>query len=201
MPEQSLQKKPKELEIDMLDIIRKIIAIRKNLYKAAVVGLLIGVIVGVSIPKQYTVRVTLSPEMGGEKGNSGIVGVAASFLGSGVGVKSGTDALNASLSSDIVSSTPFLLELLNMEVVVNEGETKMLSNYLMTESSPWWNFIIGLPGIINSQLKSWFTNEEISSKEKVQGGLIILTKDENAQIAALKKKIAATVDKKLQSLV
>ena len=75
MPEQSLQKKPKELEIDMLDIIRKIIAIRKNLYKAAVVGLLIGVIVGVSIPKQYTVRVTLSPEMGGEKGNSGIVGV------------------------------------------------------------------------------------------------------------------------------
>ena len=196
MPEQSLQKKPKELEIDMLDIIRKIIAIRKNLYKAAVVGLLIGVIVGVSIPKQYTVRVTLSPEMGGEKGNSGIVGVAASFLGSGVGVKSGTDALNASLSSDIVSSTPFLLELLNMEVVVNEGETKMLSNYLMTESSPWWNFIIGLPGIINSQLKSWFTNEEISSKEKVQGGLIILTKDENAQIAALKKKIAATVDKK-----
>ena len=196
MPEQSLQKKPKELEIDMLDIIRKIIAIRKTLYKAAVVGLLIGVIVGVSIPKQYTVRVTLSPEMGGEKGNSGIVGVAASFLGSGVGVKSGTDALNASLSSDIVSSTPFLLELLNMEVVVNEGETKMLSNYLMTESSPWWNFIIGLPGIINSQLKSWFTNEEISSKEKVQGGLIILTKDENAQIAALKKKIAATVDKK-----
>lgn len=196
MPEQSLQKKPKELEIDMLDIIRKIIAIRKNLYKAAVVGLLIGVIVGVSIPKQYTVRVTLSPEMGGEKGNSGIVGVAASFLGSGVGVKSGTDALNASLSSDIVSSTPFLLELLNMEVVVNEGETKMLSNYLMTESSPWWNFIIGLPGIINSQLKSWFTNEEISSKEKVQVGLIILTKDENAQIAALKKKIAATVDKK-----
>ncbi|WP_455613156.1 chain-length determining protein [Bacteroides congonensis] len=196
MPEQSLQKKPKELEIDMLDIIRKIIAIRKNLYKAAVVGLLIGVIVGVSIPKQYTVRVTLSPEMGGEKGNSGIVGGAASFLGSGVGVKSGTDALNASLSSDIVSSTPFLLELLNMEVVVNEGETKMLSNYLMTESSPWWNFIIGLPGIINSQLKSWFTNEEISSKEKVQGGLIILTKDENAQIAALKKKIAATVDKK-----
>ena len=196
MPEQSLQKKPKELEIDMLDIIRKIIAIRKNLYKAAVVGLLIGVIVGVSIPKQYTVRVTLSPEMGGEKGNSGIVGVGASFLGSGVGVKSGTDALNASLSSDIVSSTPFLLELLNMEVVVNEGETKMLSNYLMTESSPWWNFIIGLPGIINSQLKSWFTNEEISSKEKVQGGLIILTKDENAQIAALKKKIAATVDKK-----
>lgn len=196
MSEQSLQEEPKELEIDILDIIRKIIAIRKKLYKAAIIGLVIGIIVGLSIPKEYTVRVTLSPEMGGEKGNSGIAGVAASFLGGGTGIKSGTDALNASLSSDIVSSTPFLLELLNMEVVDNEGEPKMLSAYLMTESSPWWNYVIGLPGIINSLVKSWFIQEEISSKEKFQGRLIILTKDENAQIGALKKKITATVDKK-----
>lgn len=196
MSEESLPKKPKELEIDILDIIHKIIAIRKKLYKAAIVGLVIGIIVGLSIPKEYTVGVTLSPEMGGEKGNSGIAGVAASFLGGGTGIKSGTDALNASLSSDIVSSTPFLLELLNMKVVVNEGETEMFSTYLTTESSPWWNYIIGLPGIISRQVNSWFTHEKIFSKEKLQGRLIILTKDENAQIGALKKKIAATVDKK-----
>ena len=84
MSEQSLQEEPKELEIDILDIIRKIIAIRKKLYKAAIIGLVIGIIVGLSIPKEYTVRVTLSPEMGGEKGNSGIAGVAASFLGGGL---------------------------------------------------------------------------------------------------------------------
>lgn len=196
MSEQSLQEKPKELEIDILDIIRRIIAIRKKLYKAAIVGLVIGIIVGISIPKEYAVRVTLSPEMGGEKGNIGIAGVAASFLGGGAGVKSGTDALNASLSSDIVSSTPFLLELLNMKVVVTEGETKTLSAYLSIESSPWWNYIIGLPGIIRSQVKSWFTHEEISSRGKLQDGLIILTKDEYAQIGALKKKITATVNKK-----
>lgn len=196
MSEELLPKKPKELEIDILDIIRKIIAIRKKLYKAAIVGLVIGIIVGLSIPKEYTVGVTLSPEMGGEKGNSEIAGVAASFLGGGTGIKSGTDALNASLSSDIVSSTPFLLELLNMKVVVNEGDTEMFSTYLMTESSPWWNYIIGLPGIISRQVNSWFTHEKISSKEKLQGRLIILTKDENTQIGALKKKITATVDKK-----
>ena len=34
----------------------------------------------------------------------------------------GTDALNASLSADIVSSTPFLLELSNMKVPVSGGE-------------------------------------------------------------------------------
>ena len=76
-----------------------------------------------------------------------LAGLAASFLGGGSAVlASGADALNASLSSDIVSSTPFLLELLNMEVVDN-GEVKRLSDYLNTESSPWWNYIIGVPSM------------------------------------------------------
>ena len=44
------------------------------------------------------------------------MGIAASFLGSGVTMGDGTDALNASLSADIVGSTPFLLELLSMKV-------------------------------------------------------------------------------------
>lgn len=52
-----------EIEIDLMDFLRKIIAIRKKIYKAAGIGLLIGIIVTISIPKQYTVEVTLSPEM------------------------------------------------------------------------------------------------------------------------------------------
>ena len=53
-----------EMEIDLMDVLRKIISIRKTLYKAAGVGVIIGIIVYLSIPKQYTVNVTLSPEMG-----------------------------------------------------------------------------------------------------------------------------------------
>ena len=100
----------KETEIDLMDVLRKIIAIRKTIYKAAGIGLVIGVIIAICIPKQYTAEVTLSPEMGSNKGG-GLSGLAASFLGSDVAMGDGTDALNASLSADIVSSTPFLLEL------------------------------------------------------------------------------------------
>lgn len=71
-----------EMEIDLMDILRKIISIRKTLYKAAGIGLIMGIIVAFSIPKQYTVKVTLSPEMGNSKGTNGIAGLAASFLGS-----------------------------------------------------------------------------------------------------------------------
>ena len=89
-----------EIEIDLMVILRKIIAIRKKIYKAAGIGLVIGVIIAISIPKQYTVEVTLSPEMGSAKG-SGLSGLAASFLGSDVAMGEGTDALNASLSADL----------------------------------------------------------------------------------------------------
>lgn len=60
----SVSNEPKadEMEIDLMDILRKIIAIRKILYKAAGIGLVIGIIVALSIPKKYTVEVTLSPE-------------------------------------------------------------------------------------------------------------------------------------------
>ena len=56
-----------EIEIDLMDLLRKVIGIRKKIYKAAGIGLIIGVIVAISIPKQYTVEVTLSPEMGNDK--------------------------------------------------------------------------------------------------------------------------------------
>ena len=129
-----------EIEIDLMDFLRKIIAIRKKIYKAAGIGLLIGIIVTISIPKQYTVEVTLSPEMGNNKGG-GLSGLAASFLGSGMTVGDGTDALNASLSADIVSSTPFLLELSTMEISVAKNEVMTLNTYLDEESSPCWSYV------------------------------------------------------------
>ena len=117
-----------EIEIDLMDLLRKVIGIRKKIYKAAGIGLVIGIIVAISIPKQYTVEVTLSPEMGNNKGG-GLSGLAASFLGSGVTMGDGTDALNASLSADIVSSTPFLLELSAMEIPISKNEVMALSIY------------------------------------------------------------------------
>ena len=186
-----------EIEIDLMDLLRKVIGIRKKIYKAAGIGLVIGIIVAISIPKQYTVEVTLSPEMGNNKGG-GLSGLAASFLGSGVSMGDGTDALNASLSADIVSSTPFLLELSNMKVPVSGSEEISLSSYLNEESSPWWGYVIGFPGMVMGGAKSLFTENEDEpiSSDKVSRGAIELSKKETEKIETLKKMIAAAVDKK-----
>lgn len=194
--EQSQEKKYEEVEIDLMDIFRRIIAMRKTLYKAALIGLIIGVIVALSIPKQYTVKVTLSPEMGSNKSGNGIAGLAASFLGTGASMGDNTDALNASLSSDIISSTPFLLELLDMQVMVGGGEVKTLSAYLEKESSPWWSYVIGLPGMAIGGIRSIFSDESAISNAKEKSGVISLTKEESGKIAGLKNNIQASIDKK-----
>jgi len=186
-----------ELEIDLMDLLRKVIGIRKKIYKAAGIGLIIGVIVAISIPKQYTVEVTLSPEMGNNKGG-GLSGLAASFLGSGVSMGDGTDALNASLSADIVSSTPFLLELSAMEIPVTKNEVMTLNTYLDEETSPWWSYVIGFPGMVIGGVKSLFIEDEDESifSDKASQGTIELSKKESQKIESLKKKIVASVDKK-----
>lgn len=186
-----------EAEIDLMAILRKLIGIRKKIYKAVGVGLLMGIVIAISIPKQYTVTVTLSPEMGSAK-EGGLSGLSASFLGNGVTMGDATDALNASLSADIVSSTPFLMELSAMKIPVTRNEVMTLDTYLDEESSPWWNYIIGLPSMVIGGVKSLFTEDEegVMSSDKASQGTIELSKKELRKISTLKKMITASVDKK-----
>lgn len=184
------------IEIDLMYIFRKIIAIRSKLYKAAGIGCIIGLIIALSIPKQYTVNVTLSPEMGTSKSGNGLAGLAASFLGSNATMAESMDALNASLSSDIVSSTPFLLELLQMKIQQTEKNTSVtLECYLDEESSPWWKYVLGFPGIIIRAVKSIFMGKDIHSNQS-RDGIIELTKEIAQKIDYLRTIVNASVDKK-----
>ena len=187
-----------EMEIDLMDVLRKIISIRKTLYKAAGVVVIIGIIVYLSIPKQYTVNVTLSPEMGGSKSGNGLVGIAASFLGSGVSSGDSSDALNASLSSEIVSSTPFLLELLSIDIPAPDGNGNMvLDTYLDDQSSPWWNYVIGFPNMLVGGVKSLFSEGTLDTLENVgRRGTLELSQEQNTKVNVLRNSVKASIDTK-----
>lgn len=186
-----------ELVIDWMGILRRVLAIRKTLYKAAGVGLVIGILIALGIPKQYTVSVTLSPEVsGGNSGSSGLASMAASFLGANVGSTS-PDALNATLAPDIVASTPFLLELLDARVISqNQKIDTTLTAYLDEQKSPWWSYIMAAPGMAIGGIKSLFNKEEEASKDSIQSGTIQLNKEDAAKLGGLKKAILAEPDKK-----
>ena len=181
-----------ELEIDWMEILRKIIAIRKTLYKAAGVGVVLGIIIVLSIPKQYTVTVTLSPEMGGDKAGGGLASLASSFLGGGS--SNSPDALNATLAPDIVASTPFILELFNTKVQTLDGKLDTtLVAYLDEQKSPWFSYIVKAPGMAIGAIKSLFSEETdtVTALNPFQ-----LTPIEAGKVANIKQAITADVDKK-----
>lgn len=181
-----------EVKIDWMALLRRVIAIRRKLYKAAAVGLVAGVIIALSIPKQYTVSVTLSPEMGSGKSGGGLSSLAASFLGGGAGSDS-PDALNASLAPDIVASTPFLLELFDARVRTADGKVDTtLVAYLDEQSAPWWNTVLGLPGMAVGAIKSLFSPAKeapLTDTESPDGGSIELSGEEAGKIGALRQAI------------
>lgn len=182
-----------ELEIDWMDILRRVIAIRKTLYKAAGIGLVLGIIIALSTPKQYTVSVTLAPEMGSGKSSSGLAGLAASFLGGNVNIDS-PDALNATLSSEIVSSTPFLLELFDARVQTLDGELDTtLVAYLDEQRGSWIGAVLAAPGMAIGFVKDLFTEEPdtVAILNPFQ-----LTKEESKKIKFLRENILADIDKK-----
>ena len=186
------------LVIDWIGILRQIIAIRKTLYKAAGVGLVIGILIALGTPKQYTVSVTLSPEVsGGNSGSSGLASMAASFLGANIGASS-PDALNATLAPDIVSSTPFLLELLDAHVVSQDKKIDTtFTAYLEEEKSSWMSYVLKAPSMAIGGIKSLFSNEkEEAQTDTIQVGTIELNKEDAAKLEGLKKAILAEPDKK-----
>lgn len=182
-----------ELEIDWMEILRKIIAVRKTLYKAAGVGVVLGIIIALSIPKQYTVTVTLSPEMGGDKAGGGLASLASSFLG-GAATSNSPDALNATLAPDIVTSTPFILELFNTRVQTLDGELDTtLVAYLDEQKQPWWGYIKAAPGMAIGAIKSLFAEEADTASVL---NPFQLTKEEYLKVKKLREVITADVDKK-----
>lgn len=182
-----------ELEIDWMEILRKIIAIRKTLYKAAGVGVVLGIIIALSIPKQYTVTVTLSPEMGGDKAGGGLASPVSSFLG-GAASSSSPDALNATLAPDIVASTPFILELFNTRVQTLDGKLDTtLVAYLDEQKQPWWGYIKAAPGMAIGAIKSLFAEEADTASVL---NPFQLTEKEASKVEAIKQSIIAEVDKK-----
>lgn len=184
-----------ELQIDWMGILRQVLAIRKKLYIAAAVGVVLGILIALGTPKQYTVSITLSPEMGSGKSGSDLASMTASFLGGSIGSDS-PDALNATLAPDIVASTPFLLELFDARVVSQDKQIDTtFTAYLDEQKSSWLGYVLKVPGMAIGCVKSLFTDKE-EKTATIQEGAIELNEEDAKKLEGLRKQISADVDKK-----
>lgn len=188
--------RPEEQEIDLIELAQKVWSQKRLVFKACGIAALVGIIVAFSIPKEYSTSVTLAPETGG-KSTGGSMGALAAMAGINLGSSSGEDALSPDLYPDIVSSTPFLIELFDVKVSDQKGRIDTtLYNYLDEhQRAPWWGAIVSAPFKLLGWTMSLFKDApEENGDAKLDP--FRLTRDEAAIATALSKRIAVSVDKK-----
>lgn len=184
-----------EQEIDLMELARKLWLKRRMFYKVLGGALIVGLIIAFSIPKEYSVTVTLAPEST-RKTSSSLASMAAMMGLGNLASASESDALNILLFPDILASNPFALELYSMPVKPVESDTLMLLNeYMMETKKPWWGSVMGLPGKVVGGILSLFKTKEDIAKNKVLDPFK-LTPEETGKLMSIKRAIVANVDKK-----
>ncbi len=186
-----------EQEIDLLEIAQKLWKRKTLFYKTLGGALILGLVIAFSIPREYKVTVKLAPES--TKRTSSSLASAAAMLGiSSLSSSNESDALNVTLFPDILTSTPFALDLYSMPVkMINDTETILFNQYIEKKvKHPWWNVLTAIPGKLVSLTISAFST---SSKENVPNDTLNpfrLTFQEMGKIGTIKNSIQANVDKK-----
>lgn len=184
-----------EKEIDLLELFKKLLNRKKTIGIWCAVGLVLGLVIAFSIPKEYTTTVTLAPESNDKKSATGNLGALAAMAGVG-NVAAGGDAVSPQLYPDIMKSVPFSLALLNIPLTDKEGKRKFtLSEYLENDTkSPWWSAITGAPFKLLGMLSG--SNEEEDTGVSDENGPIRITKDESNLLKRLDGCLNASVDAK-----
>ena len=195
------EKYPQDMQTEEIDIMEYVAKLWKNrlmIIKWGCVGVVIGLIVGFSLPKTYKASATLAPESSGSS-NSGIGGIAAMM---GVSIDNSTDAISVEMFPDVAHSTPFIVGLFDLPIqferkdsVINTTLFDYMTNY---QRKPWWSPIIAAP----MKTLKWCISllkknekEEITPNKETRN-LATLTKKERIVVEYFAENILISVDKK-----
>ena len=186
-------------EIDIMELLRKLFKDWKLILKWCGIAAVIGLVIGFSIPKEYTVTSKLAPETVSRSGG-GSLGSLASLAGINLGSVSTSDAVYPDLYPDIVSSTPFIVELFPVQVDFSHKKESLSSDYYTYlkdyTRGPWWGKVISAP----FRALGWFMGLFREKVEPVEGYASLnpaaLTQEQENIAKAIRESIALSVDKK-----
>ena len=181
-------------EVDLLELALKVWGERKFVLKACGYAVLIGLVIAFSIPREYTANAMIAPELSDNKTTGGLSSLAA-MAGFNLNATSTADAIYPDLYPDIVTSTPFITGLFNVQVkdLDEEVDTTLYCYLNEHQRVPWWTLITSAPFKALGWVISLFTEEE---KEDAILDPFHLTKEEADIAKELSERITVSVDKK-----
>jgi Uncharacterized protein involved in exopolysaccharide biosynthesis len=186
-------------EIDIMELLRKLLKEWRLILKWCGIAAVAGLVIGFSIPKVYTVNSKMAPESV-SKSAGGSLGSLASLAGISLGSMNTADAVYPDLYPDIVSSTPFVVELFPAQVDFKYKKENMSSDFYTYlkdyNRSPWWGKVFSAP----FKALGWVMGLMREKEEKVEGYAVLdpsaLTQEQADIAKAIRESIVLSVDKK-----
>ena len=196
--EQELLEEEDEMQIDWLGMLKKTWDGRRFILNCSVIGIIVGLIIAFSIPKEFTSSVN----MASESGSSGTGGLSSLAAMAGINISSGrsNEALTPQLYPNIVRSTPFTLELFDVQVKSsNEEINTTLYDYLDEHlKKAWWEHIFLAPKKVYNFIRSLGSKDKSESLEDLnedEKSYISLTSKQRLLAGYLNERIEVSVDK------
>ena len=188
---------PEEDSIDFIAIAKTLWGGRKTILISLTICTILGLAIALLTPKQYTVTTVMVPQASTDKksGLSSLASMAGIDLGSAQ-----TGEVSPLLYPKIVSSNPFMLELMNTPVHFSEVDTLVsVFTYYTEVAKPGIigsikKYTLGLPGVILSAIRK--PKEELTIPGEDSNKPLYLTKDQYELKKSLVEKINLQVDKK-----
>ena len=191
---------PQDEEIDLVEVIRKLWKNRKLIIKITVVFMVIGVLVALFSPKEYSAGCTMVPQVGDKKASGGLSGLA-SMVGINLGSMGGGEVLAPTIYPKILASVPFKKELMATPLKFEEYEQPItLFDYYTKDEYKKFSlfgvvkkYTIGLPGVIIGAIRGEDTTQIMAE----QGSAIqSLSKDEKDVAEILDRIVSLNVNDK-----
>ena len=158
-------------EIDLLELTKTIWNGRKTILKTILIAGIIGVIIALLSPKEYTATTTIVPQTSSSTSKLGGLSSLAAMAGFNLDNVTSGDILSPTVYPEIVSSVPFQMELMNTSFTVKSVNHPISLYEYYTEiankqlSSLIGKYTIGLPGVVISAIKGDSDQKTISENK------------------------------------
>jgi len=185
-------------EIDLLALAKTLWNGRKTIFISVLAAGVLGVLVALLSPKEYTAQTTMVPQTAQSGNKLGGLSSLAAMAGFNLDMTSGTETLSPMVYPQIVQSAPFQLELMNTPFTFSEvSQPISLFEYFTEIARPGilslvGKYTIGLPGVIISALRG----EEKKKAVAELHGPISLTKKQEKVRKLIGEKVTLNVDAK-----
>lgn len=195
-----------EIEIDLLEIARKLWDNRKFILKVTAVFAAIGLFVAVFSAKEYTSSVTMVPQIGDGKSKVGGLAGLAAMAGVNLGDLGGGSELSPTIYPKIMASVPFQKELMQTKVKFENlpQEITLYDYYTNPDYQPFnlfsslKKYTIGLPGVIIKAIKGDSPSSPVTGHSSP---FLQLTEKEDKVAKTLSKQVSLAINEKEGTLM